>query len=484
MKTTTRVLLAVLAALMVLGCFAGCSNGKKKPTGTTEPVDTTPPEIPYELPLADFENEEVFFLTPYPKRWFFDPEWWYNSDRFNSSMYKRDRKVEEVLNCDLTYIYQPDVGSGMGGTFDTLLMQEQLAQQGAYDVVYHEPSYGLDFKGYFYNLYDPELAAVVNLEQPFYFDQWNEISTINGILVSAMSYGSVEMMSSSTVTIFNHQWWNRLFDGNIYDYVYDGDWTLELMKTMAKEAEVDVGENGMSIEGGDKFGFGYMGQSIGMFFNWGGKFFSKDANGNLQYDLIRDENITAFETFYDLVHDNNCCFLPGYTEASPVYHAEQVLFILGYFAAAQTIMKDGDTEFGFLPIPKRDSSEKYASTMSAGGMFSIGKTVKDKIHSGILLNTFSYYSLEYVRPAYFESFLKLQLSKDPDSSYVVDVCMDNLIIDFATVYNRNLSYCGTLYWQLILDDKDDQFVSTYLGIIDALDLSLDALISDFINNNT
>ena len=53
------------------------------------------------------------------------------------------------------------------------------------------------FKGYFSNLLDNELSAVMDLNQPFYFQSWNETATINDVLVSAMSYGSVEMMSSA-----------------------------------------------------------------------------------------------------------------------------------------------------------------------------------------------------------------------------------------------------------------------------------------------
>ena len=483
-KTTTRVLLAVLAAVMVLGCFAGCSNGKKKPAGTTEPVDTTPPEIPYELPLRDFENETVTFLTPYPKIWQFDYEWWYNSDQLNIGLFNRDTKLEEVLNCDLEYIYQTDNGSGMPATFDTLLTQEQLAATGAYDVVYHLREYGLDFKGYFYNLYDAELSTVVNLDQPFYFNMWNDISTIDGILVSAFGYGTVEMMSSATVTIFNHSWWNSLFDGDIYDYVYDGDWTLELMTTMAKQANVDRNENGMNLEEGDKFGFGYMGQANGMFYTMGGKYFTRDADGELKYDFLSESNTTIYEALYDLVHDNDCVYLPGYTEASPAYHAEQVLFLLGYFDCAKVIKKDGDTEFGFLPNPKLNAADEYKSTIIGGGIFSIPKTATDKMLSGVLLNAYQYYTFEKVRPAYFDSLLKLQLSKDPDSSYVVDVCMNNLTIDFAQIHSSALASCGGLYWSLILNDKDGQYVSEYLKIMKNLDESLDLLIEDFKANNS
>ena len=483
-KVATRFLLVLLAVCSVLSCFAACSNGKSNGTETTAVPDTTPPDLPYELPIKDFDNAVVKILTPQPKRWQFDCEWWYNSDVLNIGLFNRDKKVEETLNCDLNYVYQEaNPEKGIEATFNEILTQEQLAQTDTYDLVFHESHYGLDFKGFFYNLNDAELSTVVALDQPFYFAQRNEVSTIDGILVSALSYASTEMMSSATVTIFNHAWWNRLFDGNIYDYVYDGDWTLELMTSMAKEANVDINEDGMRLEEGDKFGLGYMHQTCMMFFALGGQFFYKDTNGDLKYELISDRNYTVHDTLYKLFHDNDCVYVPGYTEVSPAYRADQLLFTLGYFDCARVMKKDGAEDFGFLPIPKLNSSDEYHSVLGSSTAVSIPRTVSDKMNSGILMNAYSYYSFEKVRPAYFDSLLKFQLSKDPDSSYVVDVCMNNLVFDFSIAYNVTLGYLGTKQWNLIYLHEEGQFVSTYLKLEETLNETFTALIEDFKINN-
>ncbi len=493
---TTRIVLAILAGVMALGCFAGCS-GKGKNNGTTTVApdtsspDTTPTEPAYELPIADFENEIITILLPYGKNWQFLYESTSNSDRLNMSLYNRDKKVEEVLNCTIEYNYTETQGlsnADAAAKFDTLLTQEQLDQSGAYDIVYHEAWYALDFKGYFCNLYGSDLAPVVNLEQPFYFDEWNEVATINGILVSTMSYGSMEMMSAATVTMFNHDWWKKLFEGNIYDYVYDGDWTIELMETMAKEANVDVRENGLDVTEGDKFGIGYMTASLGMFYTMGGKFFTKNANGDLTYDFLSDPNIGIFEKLYDLlVGNNDCVYVPNYSDAAPVYNAEQILFLMSYFDGARAIKREGGdnaVSFGFLPNPKLNATDEYKSTLVSSSMFSIPKTASDIVKSGIFLNAYSYYSYEKVRPEYFDSTMKFQVSKDQDSAYVVDLCMENLTIDFAKIYNDSLLYCGQKYWNLIVAEKRDEYVSTYLGIVKQLDESLNTLLSDFKTNNS
>ena len=485
-KHSRNVLLLLLSALMVCGCFYGCNSDKNTETETgdsSENVGTETTETPYVLPTADLGAEEMVILSPYGKIWQFDSTWHYNSDELNAGLFKRDKKVEDVLNCTIQMEYVE--GSNIAEQFTTKLEAEMLAQTGAYDVVYAETANGLDFKGYFNNLLDSDLSAVLALDEPFFFQSWNDTATINDVLVSAMSYGSVEMMSSATVTIFNHDWWRSLFEGNIYDYVYDGSWTLDVMQEMGVAANIDQDGQGLNTASGDKFGICYLThQGRGMFYSLGGRFFTKNGNGELEYDLVSDKNIQVFGKLYDFLNKNETLFAPGYTESSPVFLSEQALFVLGYFDAAKVFKKSGSMDFGFLPNPKLDTTQKDSvSTISGGACFSIPKTASNKVNSGIFLNAYSYYSYDMVRPAYFDSLLKVQLSKDQDSANMVDLVMNNLYVDFAYIHNSALGGISDQYFNLIRNKKEGQFVSTYLGFMDSYEANLETLLADFIANN-
>ena len=52
-----------------------------------------------------------------------------------------------------------------------------------------------------------------------------------------------------------------------------------------------------------------------------------------------------------------------------------------------------------------------------------------------MMEATSAYSYEVLRPLVYEQVLKLQRARDPQSSKMVDVILDGIILDFATVYN-------------------------------------------------
>jgi ADP-ribose pyrophosphatase len=165
-KHSRNVLLLLLSVLMVCGCFYGCNSDKNTETETgesSENVGTETTETPYVLPTADLGAEEMVILSPYGKIWQFDSTWHYNSDELNAGLFKRDKKVEDVLNCTIQMEYVE--GSNIAEQFTTKLEAEMLAQTGAYDVVYAETANGLDFKGYFNNLLDSDLSAVLALDE-------------------------------------------------------------------------------------------------------------------------------------------------------------------------------------------------------------------------------------------------------------------------------------------------------------------------------
>ena len=486
----------LLALMLFAGIFVGCSSEKKPPekteasdTGTSEPTTEE-----YVLPTKDFENTTMTVLVPGGKIWQFDSTWGTNTDVLNLGLYRRDQAVAKALNLDLEMIYQENVsGEWMSQTFDRLISADMMAQDGKYDIVYAEAGYGLDVKGYFYDLLSEELNPILDLEQPFYFQDWNEVAEINGRLVSCVSYASVEMMSSATVTIFNPEWWNTLFEGNIYDYVRDGSWTVDTMKTMVKEANSDLDGGGLDVEQGDKFGLAYMNAAKGLFYSMGGRFVMRDSDGTLTPDFVSDTNISVFEKFYSLIDDTDALLTPWSTPtanfrgvarpgAAKTYLDGQALFVLGYFDTASVIKRSGDLEFGFLPYPKMSKSqETYISTLCGGSAFSIPKSAVSKTDSAIVLNALSYYSYQEVRPAYFNSVLKTKLSENADASYVVDLVMGSLMIDFSYIYDQQLGYVSSKYFDAIMDGKKE-YVSTYLELTEKFDGAMEKLLENLMSD--
>ena len=135
MKTSMkRILLLLLSFIFILSAFAGC--GKKEEPNEESTVetqtDTTVLEIPYELPLTDFEGAEVTILALDGKIWQFE-KYASNAEKVNQAIYQRNEILNEKLNCELTmaYAHGPD-------EISTKITQEALTHSGAYDLVFSE----------------------------------------------------------------------------------------------------------------------------------------------------------------------------------------------------------------------------------------------------------------------------------------------------------------------------------------------------------
>ncbi len=477
-----KILLLILAITMLLGTLAGCNGGKGNGVETTAaPVET---DAPYELTVVDMENEEMVILAPYGKIWQFE-EWSYNSDNLNLAILRRNDRVEDTLNCDIKMSWVHGSGSSVASAMDELLTQEMLGQTGAYDMVFAEYWWNLEAKGYFENLIDSELSPVIALDQPFFCQGWNDVATINNTLVSAMGYGSVEMMARVTVTYFNKPWYESLFDGNVYDFITNGQWTLETMEAMSKIAESDLNEDGMDVEQGDKFGFLCPLQSgRALFYSMGGRFWQKNADGAWTYDYLSDANVQRFDALYDFINDNEYLTNEDYTVQAKWFADNQVLFFLSELSLGTTIKKTGDVKYGLLPFPKFNTDQTdYISTLSNAASYSIPTTADSKVNSGIFLNAYNYFAYDTIRPAYYEQVLKLENVQDPESAGVIDLVMNSIYLDFGFIYNANLGTINNIYYDTLIRQGKRQFQSEYYKKLETLDQDLADFIAAYTRMN-
>lgn len=430
-----RILLLILSLLLLCTMFTGLFGCSEKENAETEDSTATTEQASdesYILPLEDMGGREFTILMPEGqiKDYLEDQR---NPDTLNQGIKQRNDAVESALNCKIDY-YNPPLNSEL---LTTILTAEMMAQTGDYDIVYSYYWWNIETHGYFYSLTENDVIAI---DQPFYYQGWNDVATVRNTLNSVVGYGSVDFMRNTTVVMFNKSMYNKLFEGVIYDYVDSGDWTLQTMETMAMYANDDLNGDGEYKHGEDCFGITYhLWGGRAMFFACGAQFSSRNADGDPVLTYNTQKNVDIFDTLYDFMGKEYTDFYRD--DVATTFGESKALFAIGKFEDANALRVNKSTvEYGFLPYPKYDENQDdYISTVSNCQYFAIPKTVESRHACEIFLNAFNSYSYDYVRPAYFDTVLKGRLADSREDAEIIDLIMGRVYVDFAFVYDTVLS---------------------------------------------
>jgi hypothetical protein len=102
------------------------------------------------------------------------------------------------------------------------------------------------------------------------------------------------------------------------------------------------------------------------------------------------------------------------------------------------MMRAYDGNFGILPMPKlNEIQEDYANAVhpTCGTTLSIPVTALDLDRTGIILEALTAESHYTLQPAYYDVTLKTKLSRDNESSEMLDIIFATRIYDLGRVYN-------------------------------------------------
>ncbi|MBQ8140498.1 MAG: hypothetical protein IJ038_02245 [Clostridia bacterium] len=473
-----KVLLLILALSMVASCFIGC-NKEEEETGETTvsgSAATVATEEPYELPIIDLKDEVISVLVPAQKEWQFNPiTSSLITETISQSVVTRNDYVESTYNCTFDYI----VEAGNAERFTTLMSQELLTQDGTYDLVFTDYWWNLEIHGYFRNLKDYETVA---LNQPWFCQGWNDAAEIKGHLNGAVGYSSTQMMTDTAAIFFNETMYNSLFENSIYDYVYSGDWTMETLATMSAAAKVDDGNDGMNSASDDIFGITMSRHGLrSLFYTSDVTLFKISEDGTPKYDYNVPHNIDVFDDIQEFFALESLNYQVSYTDVEKAFSGGKALFAMHNLSSGLGY-RASNVKYGVVPYPKYDiNQENYVSNNQGCCYMAIPVTADDGETSAIIMNALNYYSYAFVKPAVLDTVLKLQVASNQDASNMVDICLNNIEMDFGFIYDNNLNSVSTGLADLI--ETNREYSSYYQSLELAVNTSLERLLKLYIDPN-
>lgn len=361
-----------------------------------------------------------------------------NNDGINDAAYTRDRRIEETLDVEIEvreYGHYPE-------SYQVL---SDLVSSGDCDI-----DFCVMRSAIFTTAITNDLLVDLNTDDLVYFDpdkSWWDRNSYDSLSIANIHYGITgDFTTADDLTYwcvyFNKQINSDLQLENPYEIVKNGEWTYDKMFEMASKAAKDLdGIDGMTDS--DQWGVSMIRDILGGALNTVGiNIVEKDENDLPYLSFKSESNISKMQHLLELFYNDEYvyCFAnrpAGTKDEVSIFTSGNTLFTIGgvYYGPQ---MRNSDTEFGMLPMPKYDSSQEYISATSPLflSILCTPKTNKDNNElKGAFMELYSYLGSELVVPEFYDRLLKWKVASDDESREMMDYIFNNTAYDIGGLFN-------------------------------------------------
>jgi hypothetical protein len=385
-----------------------------------------------------------------------------NGDPVNDAVFRRNVEVEEALGIKLEGLWVL-VDSQLGS-----LRKAVSAGDATYDAVMlnFQDSSSATKQGLLVNLKGTE---GVDLSKPWW-DQ-NLIKETSVMHKTYFATGGVSIMTNdgTWTMMFNKQMLQDLSLPSLYELVKSGEWTIDKMIEMGKGVTLDLNGDGI-IDHTDRVAFATtLDSAQGLFYSTGNRIVTKDGDDLPVFALFGDKLMSSLDKIYQIMRgdDNFTMLSADYAKVNSATNlVVQAAFeenrSLFYAEVMQCVirLRQMDTEFGIIPLPKADAAqENYTTNIHAwaSAAIAIPQGGVDEERSSTVVEALAYGGYKYITPAYYDLTLKTKHARDEESSAMLDIIFAGRSADLGYID----AYGGTIgSIQNNISGKKNTFAST------------------------
>ncbi len=450
-KLLVLLLAALLTASSVVSCGKPASEAVDTGTADTTAVETVEeteaeetrlsPDIPT---TGDYGGDEIHFLHWYHDAW--EQTVRMNRDlvsegltgeAINDAVYNRNLAVESAYNVKIT------MENMLLAQIDGAVNKAITSGDDTYDVVYPRLLEAATMypKGYFVNLHD---VPHIDFTKPWWDSASVDALTAHGVLPTVATSINVNDKDATVAIAFHKEYAEANNLPDLYALVSEGGWTMDKLSEFAELAANDTDGDGTITEA-DIYGFlGGHDVMDALFRGAGTVLVTRGSDDNYVFSYGTERDITATDTVVSIM--NQPWFFNHHLAANTddIYYRQLFESGHGLFFWMRldevTNMREGDADFGIIPIPKLEAEQDaYYSMVSqhTTGLLSIPKTIGgDKLDEvGLILEAMAAGSHYDLIPAYIEASLKTKHSRDAESAAMLDIIISHRIFDPMLIYN-------------------------------------------------
>ena len=461
----------MLVLCTVLAAFIGCAEKKdgntpKNPgspgkstgevtveeTADTEPVDT------YYVPGLKYGDRPFVILCPGKN----DGEWeckdFYaendSDDALVSAVFNRQKTIEDTFGVKIEIIEDATRTS-----INNLVKKDILGGDPEYDLVMQvmNSAYTLAQSKYLANL---ENIPFLDLTS----DVWDQ-SYLAQTSISGQNYfatGEITTMDNdgTWVMMFNKKLAEN-YDLDIYSLVNKGEWTFDKLYELTKDLYQSK-DGGAKMSEQDTFGIATTIDFIqGMFYAADGRIIRKDNDDIPFLDFNNEQNSKIIDSIIKIYYSANKITFDchDYASAAPggaahllaqqMFEEDRALFYSEVMQCAIRL-RDMDTNYGIIPMPKFNEAQKHYTTHSVTGvtlcaMITKGIEAKqDRFElSGMIMQALAVEGKNILTPAYYEKSLIAKGTRDYESADMLPIIFANRTCDLG--YMAEESQVSSLY---------------------------------------
>jgi hypothetical protein len=192
----------------------------------------------------------------------------------------------------------------------------------------------------------------------------------------------------------------------------------------------------------DRFGLLYQRDTVLSLFSGSGEMIGRKDERDIPYITLTEESslsrmIFILESLYDRNSNFNVMTLPGDFNLGmdAMFQNNQGLFM--WIRMVNIVaLRSMPTDFGILPIPKRDYAQAYYSSdvnSWTGVCLAVPATNTDFDNTGIFFEALAAESSRSVQPAYYDVLLTGIIARDEESLGMLDLIFGNRTYDIGAI---------------------------------------------------
>ena len=456
-----KILAIILALFMMMSMAISCSKDKSKQdeaNSTNVSSDTTDTTDLYDengylkdsLPELNFDGYEFNILG-----WDdgYDDDFWVeesSSSVIESSLYNRNKVVEERLSVEITATFIPGNYGNQSDFVAYVISTAFAGGDNEFDLIgsYSMCGGSLATSGIIYNLYDLDH---LDFENPWWSDSLIERSELGGKLYFATGDLANSYIYALHFLTVNTNMLAALELDDPRQMVKNGTWTLDKMIEMTK----DVGVDDDGIEGktpGDTYGYAFYSsvEADCWIAASGMRMSAENDEGvlSLTKDFLGDKTFTLINKIATQRHNTLDWYQIADGMNGKSIKGGKTLF-MGVAGEAMKTFNEVSFKYGVLPYPKVTSEQTDYFTLLgfAYTTFSIPTNVKDPDMSAAVLECMNSQAYRSSSPILYQTVFKSKFANDPIDAEMYDVIKSNAYVDatrvFHSVFEASYNWGGT-----------------------------------------
>jgi len=294
------------------------------------------------------------------------------------------------------------------------------------------------------SLLDLHELKYINLEKGYWDNCVTRDLSVGGKIYFATGDISIYDDRGTWVLMFNKAMVRDNQIENPYGIVQRGEWTVEKFREMLRNTSKDLNGDGVWDEN-DQYGLSTTNDTIiGLFYSCDERFIGKNSGNMIAYNMdggdkmqkILELTVDIMKNDHTTISSSDINVANSWAVTRRIFAEDRALFYAEVLWSVEAL-RAMETDFGIIPMPKYNVQQERYVTFVAGSasLLSVPVTCDDREFTGVVLEAMAAESNRTLKPAYYDITLKDKLSRDPESTEMLDLILSNRIYDLGYIYD-------------------------------------------------